>query len=163
MSAPRLPSLGQLEGGGLLIIVGVIAVLLYRSGAIRALSKPGALNPGSANNVVYGGVNSIGAAATGDANFTLGGWLYDITHPSAGNGGAPAANTGLGQLVNPQTDNPIYDANDARARGQDGATKVQQDIYDANDARARGLDATGIEQSLLTEDEPDRYGYTFGA
>lgn len=40
----------------------------------------GALDVTSQNNVIYTGVNGIGSAVSGDENFTLGGWIYDITH-----------------------------------------------------------------------------------
>ncbi|MEN0037459.1 MAG: hypothetical protein AAGC78_10330 [Cellvibrio sp.] len=38
------------------------------------------INPASDQNVFYKGVNGIGSAITGDKDFTLGGWIYDITH-----------------------------------------------------------------------------------
>lgn len=40
------------------------------------------LNPTKDTNLAYRGVNSIGAALTGDGEFRLGGWLYDILHPA---------------------------------------------------------------------------------
>lgn len=41
------------------------------------------LNPASDQNLIYKGVNAVGAAATGDTSggWSLGGWIYDITHP----------------------------------------------------------------------------------
>lgn len=39
-----------------------------------------AINPASTNNIVYRSVNGVGAAVTGNQSFSLGSWLYDITH-----------------------------------------------------------------------------------
>ena len=38
------------------------------------------LNPVSDQNLAYRGVNGIGAALTGEEDFRLGRWIYDITH-----------------------------------------------------------------------------------
>lgn len=38
------------------------------------------VNPGSDQNLLYQGVNALGSKVTGDESFTLGGWLYDVTH-----------------------------------------------------------------------------------
>jgi len=40
------------------------------------------VNPADSRNVVYGGVNAVGAAVTGDSSFSLGSWIYDMTHKS---------------------------------------------------------------------------------
>lgn len=42
-----------------------------------------AINPTSNQNIFYRGVNSIGAALTGDDNFNLGSWTFDVLHPDA--------------------------------------------------------------------------------
>jgi hypothetical protein len=41
-----------------------------------------AVNPLNRDNVIARGVNDIGGAITNDENFTLGGWIYDVTHPT---------------------------------------------------------------------------------
>lgn len=41
---------------------------------------PNAIKPTSDQNIFYQGTNKIGAALTGDKNFTFGGWIYDVTH-----------------------------------------------------------------------------------
>lgn len=41
---------------------------------------PNAIKPTSPDNIANQATNKIGAALTGDRNFTLGGWIYDITH-----------------------------------------------------------------------------------
>lgn len=38
-------------------------------------------NPVSDKNLVYQGVSAVGQAATGSKDWSLGTWLYDITHP----------------------------------------------------------------------------------
>jgi len=48
----------------------------------EALNK---VNPASDENLAYEGVNSLGAAATGDDDFRLGTWLYKHTHDAEGN------------------------------------------------------------------------------
>ena len=61
----------------------VVVYLLYRAakkagGALAAAAD--AVNPTSANNLAYRGVNSIGASVTGDQNWSLGGAIYDLLH-----------------------------------------------------------------------------------
>lgn len=57
-----------------LAVAGLVAFYFWRLPA-------GTFNPASPNNVVNSTVNSVGAAVTGDQYFTLGGWIYDMTHP----------------------------------------------------------------------------------
>lgn len=48
----------------------------------NAVGKVGqAINPVSDQNIFYRGVNSLGAALTGDDGFNLGSWTYDVLHP----------------------------------------------------------------------------------
>lgn len=51
-----------------------------------------AINPLNQDNVFYSGVNAVGGAIVSDpagpgknadGSWTLGGWLFDITHPNA--------------------------------------------------------------------------------
>lgn len=102
----------SLNATGVLAVAGVgLAVLaawkLYRvGGEVAAAAADVArheLNPGSDRNLAYRGVNAIGAAATGDDAFSLGSWLYDLTHadegrqaeaPSPLNGYGPAMDDG---------------------------------------------------------------------
>lgn len=39
-----------------------------------------AINPAADGNLINRGVSNIGQAITGQSNWTLGGWLYDVTH-----------------------------------------------------------------------------------
>ena len=70
---------------GVVALIGVAAVyfigkkLLGGAGdAARAVGD--AVNPTSDKNLAYRGVNAVGATITGDDSFSLGGWLYDLTH-----------------------------------------------------------------------------------
>lgn len=48
------------------------------NGAYNAIPEP--IKPTNPNNVIYGSVNAAGSVLTGDKDFTLGGWIYDVTH-----------------------------------------------------------------------------------
>lgn len=86
-----LVALAVVTIGGIVIArkaakAGAAAIDLAKSGAW-------AVTPWNQDNVIYGGVNSAGAAVTGDSNFTLGGWIYDVTHPDP-MAPKPVVNTG---------------------------------------------------------------------
>ncbi len=59
----------------------VVAYVAYKSyeGA-KALIQD--VNPVNPNNVFYSGVNSAGAAISGNSSFSLGSWIYSLVHPS---------------------------------------------------------------------------------
>lgn len=66
-----------------LIVAGVAVVGLWylKRQATETVKQVGqAVNPTSRDNVFYRGVNSVGESLTGDEDWTLGGWIYDITH-----------------------------------------------------------------------------------
>lgn len=66
--------------------LGVTAYVLYRSaGQVgQAAGKVGtAINPLNPDNVFAGAVNKVGATLSGDDSFSLGGWLFDLTHPTS--------------------------------------------------------------------------------
>jgi len=73
---------------GLMVIAGLAAVaglyLYSQKGKIAAAAGDvvDSVNPASPENLAYRGVNGIGSTITGDEAFTLGGWIYDITHPN---------------------------------------------------------------------------------
>ena len=64
--------------------LGVMVAMpgVYGIGKITGISDMdySFLNPASDKNIVYGGVNSIGAKVSGDKDWSLGGWLYEVTH-----------------------------------------------------------------------------------
>lgn len=50
----------------------------------RAASAVGtAVNPTSDQNLAYRGVNAVGASWSGDPNFSLGSWAYDVAPPES--------------------------------------------------------------------------------
>lgn len=69
--------------------VGAVLLLAYllarREVEAAGAAVAAAINPLSRDNVFYGGANEIGAIATGTApaDFSLGAWLWERTHPSA--------------------------------------------------------------------------------
>lgn len=66
---------GQDIGGATVDLIGGVL-----TGVDQALPEP--IRPSSTNNVVYGSINTVGGAVSGQGSaWTLGGWLYDITHP----------------------------------------------------------------------------------
>ncbi len=67
------------------VVVGGLAIWQIKKGAQAAAQITEEvitedLNPVSDQNLAYRGVNGVGAALTGDNEFTLGRWLYEITH-----------------------------------------------------------------------------------
>ncbi len=60
------------------------AAVLARKAQAAASEALEAIAPTNPDNVFYGGVNALGRALSGDPAWTLGGWLYDVTHPSSG-------------------------------------------------------------------------------
>jgi len=135
----------KLTGTGVLaaaaiVIVGVVAWRAWRA-APAALDAAGrAINPTSPDNLAYRGVNAIGAAVTdpdgpgrnADGSWTLGGWLYDVTHPGWADmtptvpqrqtgAGVPQRQTGAGGLIiDPESGLVVYDPT-ARAGGATGS------------------------------------------
>jgi hypothetical protein len=61
----------------ILLGAGALAFLYLKSKAGEALD---AVNPVNPNNVIYGGVNAVGGALSGNDDFSLGSWFYDVVH-----------------------------------------------------------------------------------
>lgn len=68
--------------------LGVVAFVLYKTGkgvanaVPKALGAAGsAINPLNPENIFASGVNAVGAALSGSPGFSLGSWIYDVTHP----------------------------------------------------------------------------------
>ena len=79
---------GQAQMVGVVLVGGMAVFLGYKTwktgqtlaqGAKEVVTKD--LNPASGENLIYTGVNKVGGALTGDSGFSLGGWIYDKTHP----------------------------------------------------------------------------------
>ena len=91
VSADLLVKLAMLAGGVALAWYLVKraqgAVASATEAASKALSQAvdsvvAGVNPASQSNYVYTGINNLGGSLTGQgSNFTVGGWLYDVTHP----------------------------------------------------------------------------------
>jgi len=75
----------RLTGTGVLALAGVVGgVLLLVALRRKAGAVADAINPASADNLAYAGVNRAGASISGNPAWTLGGWLFDATHDQAG-------------------------------------------------------------------------------
>lgn len=66
-------------------VLGLAAYLVVK--AKRAISDTAAavvpyIDPTDANNVAYHTVNAVGGTLTGQKDFSLGSWIYDVTHPN---------------------------------------------------------------------------------
>lgn len=66
--------------------VALLGLYLYSKGEEIAE----AVNPASTNNLIYRGVNAVGDVLddgeSDNDSFSLGGWLWDLTHPEWRNG-----------------------------------------------------------------------------
>ena len=88
MAAPHI----QLTSGGVLVLGAVAAGGLalwwasrqlpdaIEAGTEAAKDAAWAVTPWNNDNVFSEGVDSIGRNLTGDANWTLGGWIHDVLH-----------------------------------------------------------------------------------
>ena len=81
---------------GDIIAVGIAGAVLLAAGwyakkklAVVAQVAVPYVNPTDPRNLAYTGVNAVGSVLTGDSGFTLGGWIYDITHPTVAHNSAP--------------------------------------------------------------------------
>lgn len=64
---------------GMGVAVAVLGYLAWKKG-LPAIGN--AVNPVNPDNVFYSGTNAVGEALTGEEGFSLGAWLYDVTHTS---------------------------------------------------------------------------------
>ena len=60
---------------------GNAAAAVVDQATALAVGAAQAVNPTSDQNVAYKSVNAVGASITGQKDFNLGSWLYDVTHP----------------------------------------------------------------------------------
>jgi hypothetical protein len=75
-------------------LVAVVAIVYVKRKAIGD-----ALNPASDKNLAYTGVNAVGAAVTGDKDFTLGGAVYEATHDPRVPGDPTAGDKGVAETA----------------------------------------------------------------
>jgi len=79
----------QLDGSAQTILalggVALVFVLLAENRVKKAVEAAGdAVNPVDKDNIFHSGVNAVGAAVSGKEGWSLGGWVYDVTHPNRG-------------------------------------------------------------------------------
>lgn len=67
---------------GMVLAIGAMAtaaVYVVQNKAVEAVGDIGhAINPVNNDNIFAAGVDSVGAKLSGDENFSLGGWIYDV-------------------------------------------------------------------------------------
>lgn len=69
--------------GGVGLVVGYIAYRKIAGTAEKLVTET--LNPASNQNLIYDGIiGGTGRAISGDDSWSLGTWLYDLTHPDDG-------------------------------------------------------------------------------
>jgi len=66
-------------------LVGSVVVVIAAKKATEVVSDTAAdighaVNPLNDENVFSTGVDAVGAKISGDEHFSLGGWVYDLTH-----------------------------------------------------------------------------------
>lgn len=62
-------------------VAAVLFYLLLKNEAKEAAVAVGdAINPVNPNNIFYGGVSAVGEVISGEKGWTLGGWIYEVTH-----------------------------------------------------------------------------------
>lgn len=61
----------------------VLVLAYFAEKKIRAVSTEviDAIDPTDPDNIFASGVDNVGASLTGNENFKLGGWIYDVLHP----------------------------------------------------------------------------------
>lgn len=65
-----------------LAVVGGVALYVAEKKGREAVGAIGnAINPVNNDNIFASGVDSVGAKLSGDKNFKLGGWIYDVFNP----------------------------------------------------------------------------------
>ncbi|MBU2871968.1 hypothetical protein [Colwellia sp. E2M01] len=78
-----LNSKAAMVGVGVLAlgVVGYFATQKAAQAATQAAGVVGnSINPLNNDNIFASGVNAVGAKLSGSSNWSLGGWIYDITH-----------------------------------------------------------------------------------
>ena len=73
------------EVGGVVAVIALVGAVYYAKKGVAAAVDTAkvALDPVNPNNIVNSTVTHFGAGITGDAGWTLGGAIYDWTHPAA--------------------------------------------------------------------------------
>lgn len=61
----------------------VIGWLVVRGVKADVAQAANLVDPTSEGNIINQGIEHVGTALTGEQGWTLGGWLYDVTHDTA--------------------------------------------------------------------------------
>jgi hypothetical protein len=81
LTADKAKAIAILAGGAVLLF---IAWKAYKAGGAVVDTVTHELNPASPDNIIYDGlIGGAGRAITGDEDFSLGVWLFEVTHPNA--------------------------------------------------------------------------------
>ncbi len=89
-SKAAMIGVGVLAGGVVLYFVGK---KLFSVAGDAAAAVGNAVNPVSHDNLANRAVGAVGSALSGDDEWTLGGWLFDVTHGGAYDPNAPTTRT----------------------------------------------------------------------
>lgn len=65
---------------GVALGIGALAIYLTKSGVVRDVAQ--SVNPLNNNNVFYRGVNGVGEVVTGEKDFSLGAWAWEVLNPA---------------------------------------------------------------------------------
>ena len=69
---------------GVLVVGGLVLAAVTALGAKRAATAAvTAINPANPDNIFNSGVNSLGQQISGNNNWSLGGWIYDVVNGSS--------------------------------------------------------------------------------
>lgn len=88
----------------------VLVVIARKGGAVAA-----AVNPADADNLVNRAVTGAGQTMSGDSAWTLGGWIYELTHAPYEPNPAPLSRAA------PLTPNPLYSGVNRAGQALSGA------------------------------------------
>lgn len=62
-------------------LTAILAIYLFKNSVKESVNDAAySIAPTNPNNIFSEGVDSVGAMISGNQNFSLGGWIYDITH-----------------------------------------------------------------------------------
>lgn len=65
----------------MILVAGGLLLWYTKNKAGEAVLAVGnAVNPVNPDNIFNSGVNAIGSSISGDSEWTLGTWIYDVTH-----------------------------------------------------------------------------------
>ena len=65
-----------------LIVGGVVVYFIAKQQIAEGVTTAAkAVNPLDSSNIFNSAANATGAALTGNQSFSLGAWIYDLTHP----------------------------------------------------------------------------------